>query len=90
MSIEIKKRIGLGQTIFKFELSNKFISTINNKVDDDLKLGQAIDASDSLSAKIIREYHILHQPYLLLPDNNHFFLFSSQALVTPILGLYPL
>ena len=60
MSIEIKKRIGLGQTIFKFELSNKFISTINNKVDDDLKLGQAIDASDSLSAKIVREYHILH------------------------------
>lgn len=64
MSIEIKKRISLGQTIFKFELSNKLISAINNKVDEDLKSGLAIDASDSLSAKIVREYHVLHY----LPD----------------------
>tara|TARA_Y100001949_G_C15923580_1_gene302407 strand:+ start:295 stop:924 length:630 start_codon:yes stop_codon:yes gene_type:complete len=50
MNKEIKEQINFGQTIFKFELSDKLISTINNKADKEL---------EKLEARV-REYHILH------------------------------
>ena len=53
------QEITYGQKVQLYTLSENLIKRINEKMDDQIKQKSFIDATDSLSAKIKREYRIL-------------------------------
>lgn len=58
--MNIHKEFTMGQTAFMFKIPEDLINDINTKMDEEIKNNEVKDASTQLSAKIKKEYQIMH------------------------------
>ena len=54
------QEITYGQKVQLYKMSDDFIKRVNDKMDEEIKKKTFVDATDLLSAKIRKEYRIIH------------------------------